>query len=147
MDIMINDFMSNDHDRLDKIFLNFARNRKNKSVKSKGLFIQFKKGLENHIGWEEEILFPLFENQTKMSGAGPTKVMRIEHKEIKKYLNEILKKITKNNYETNKAEKKLIEILSDHNNKEEMILYPWIDNSISKAVRIKSLTQMKKSLK
>lgn len=147
MDVIINDFMSNDHDRLDKIFLNFTRNRKNKSVKSKGLFVQFKKGLENHIGWEEEILFPLFENQTGMSGAGPTTVMRIEHKEIKKYLNEILKKITKNNYETNKTEKKLIEILSDHNNKEEMILYPWIDNSISKAVRIKSLTQMKKSLR
>lgn len=147
MDVIINDFMSNDHDRLDKIFLNFAQNRKNKSVKSKGLFVQFKKGLENHIGWEEEILFPLFENQIGMNGAGPTAVMRIEHKEIKKCLNEILKKIAKNNYETNKVENKLIEILSDHNNKEEMILYPWIDNSISKAVRIKSLTQMKKSLK
>lgn len=142
MNNSINDFMSRDHDRLDEIFKNFVKNRKKKSVQAKELFAQFKQGLETHIGWEEKILFPLFENKTGMEG-GPTMVMRTEHEEIKKHLAEILNKINKNSFGTQKSEKQLVEILTGHNDKEEMILYPWIDDSIDEEERKQSLVKMR----
>jgi regulator of cell morphogenesis and NO signaling len=42
-------------------------------------FEEFKAGLEQHIVWEEEILFPSFEQKFGLPG-GPTEVMRWEHR-------------------------------------------------------------------
>lgn len=143
MDNSINKFMSYDHDRLDDIFIKFVKNRGKKSPQMKQLFTQFKQGLEQHIVWEEEILFPLFEEKTGMLNMGPTEVMRIEHKEIKKILKEILNNLNKNNFATKPLEKQLLEILSGHNDKEEMILYPAIDDSLDHKEKQKTLSSLK----
>ena len=135
--------MSRDHDRLDSIFKEFEKHRGKKSSKTKQLFSRFKQGLERHIVWEEEILFPSFENKTGIHDDGPTTIMRIEHKDIKRYLEGILNKISSGDFETEDLEKLLIGTLSDHNHKEEMILYPWIDETIDKKERIKILSQLK----
>lgn len=144
MENLINNFMSQDHDRLDDIFKEFVRKRKKKLSQAKQLFSQFKTGLERHIVWEEEILFPLFESKTGMFNMGPTVVMRTEHKKIKQYLTKIINKINNNNFDTIKLEKQLMEILIDHNGKEEMLLYPWFDNSIDKKEVKKTLLKIKK---
>jgi iron-sulfur cluster repair protein YtfE (RIC family) len=39
-------------------------------------------GLHRHIAIEEAMLFPLLEVQTEMKPAGPTRVMRKEHRRI-----------------------------------------------------------------
>lgn len=139
----VNDFMSLDHDRLDNIFKEFVINRKKKSEVAKKLFSEFKLGLEKHIVWEEEILFPIFEKKTGMFNMGPTMVMRMEHEEIKKILNEILKLISKNNFKTEKLEKQFVEILTGHNDKEEMMLYPAIDDCLDEKEKKKTLDMLK----
>ena len=60
------DFMAQDHDRLDAIFRQFQSRKTAGLSDAEKLFSEFKTGLEKHIVWEEEILFPLFEDPTGM---------------------------------------------------------------------------------
>src|SRR5574341_1194166 len=83
------DFMAQDHDRLDDIFKNFRTVKNEDLKKAKPLFHDFKIGLQKHIVWEEEILFPIFEKKTGMYETGPTAVMRMEHRQIKDFLEKI----------------------------------------------------------
>lgn len=121
--------MAEDHDRLDNIFKEFRKIKNTDKNQAKNLFHEFKTGLQRHIVWEEEILFPLFEHKTGMKDSGPTAVMRMEHRTIKDFLANIHHNIGKD--ETQDVEDQLIEVLTEHNNKEESILYPWIDDSAS----------------
>lgn len=136
-------FMGDDHDRLDKIFAEFRKTKNADLSRAKLLFHDFKTGLQRHIVWEEEILFPLFEDKTGMREAGPTAVMRIEHRQIRDFLEAMHNNIREGNNKIADLENGFIEILTDHNNKEEEILYPWIDNSVSDSERDKALIKMK----
>src|SRR3989304_2654546 len=127
----IMNFMAKDHDRLDSLFARFRNIRNNDAKEAKNLFHEFKTGLQRHIVWEEEILFPFFEEKTGMQG-GPTEVMRNEHSQIKDFLAQIHNEIiTGANEKITALENELLEVLTNHNQKEEGILYPWIDNSAS----------------
>lgn len=122
-------FMGEDHDKLDNIFKEFKNIKNINKNRAKNLFHEFKTGLQRHIVWEEEILFPLFENKTGTQDTGPTTVMRMEHKKIKDFLEKIHHGLGQTT-QTNDLEEGLIEVLTEHNDKEENILYPWIDNSV-----------------
>src|SRR5262245_24577105 len=51
------------------------------------IYAEFALGLRRHIGFEEDLLFPAFESKTGMPPtAGPTAVMRMEHREIERLL-------------------------------------------------------------
>ena len=139
----IADIMGKDHDRLDGIFQEFRSTKSNDFENARKLFSDFKTDLERHIIWEEDILFPMFESRTGMYDSGPTAVMRMEHRQIKGFLEQIHNAISSGNLKTEEFEKGLIEVLTAHNNKEESILYPWIDNSISEDERQQSLLRMK----
>lgn len=89
-------------------------------------FQEFKAGLEEHIVWEEEILFSSFETKFRLPG-GPTEVMRLEHREIRKYLDAVADKLARDGFDTADEESGLLAVLCPHNQKEEGILYPMID--------------------
>lgn len=122
--VKIAEFMKRDHDRLDGIFQAF-REARTDHLRARSLFNDLAAGLKRHIAWEEEILFELFKNKTGMHNGGPTEVLRIEHREIEMLLQNILKSITE---ETGDMENMLLAVLSRHNHKEELILYPWMDS-------------------
>jgi len=123
------EFMSRDHDRLDNIFEEFKKVRISDMSNSAPLFHDFKAGLQAHIAWEEDIMFPIFERETGMRDAGPTAVMRMEHQHIKKFLEEIGAKIQMGELQgIDEAEIGLLGVLGSHNQKEENILYPALDN-------------------
>lgn len=122
------DYMGADHDRLDGILKDFNAIKRVDIDRAKSLFLNFKNGLQRHIVWEEEILFPIFEDKTGMYETGPTAVMREEHIQIRAYLNEIYLKLTPGSVEViEHLEREFLEVLGSHNQKEEMVLYPWID--------------------
>ena len=123
----ISSYFERDHDRLDNLFREFKRLKYTNFLQAKEYFVAFKFGLQRHIIWEEEILFPLFEKKTGMVNAGPTFVMRLEHKEIGKILEEIHTKVKESNPETEREEELLIATLGLHNTKEENVLYPAMD--------------------
>jgi len=118
------------HDRLDDLFKNFQQYKQSDYPRAKEFFVAFKFGLQRHIVWEEEILFPLFEKKTGMQ-FGPTYVMRMEHKEIATHLESIHKRVQKADPKSDREEEKLLEALGVHNEKEEAILYPAIDRNLT----------------
>jgi hemerythrin superfamily protein len=74
--------------------------------------------------WEEELLFPIWEEKTGMVEDGPTPVTRFEHSQIRQYLDAIHQKVEGQNPDTDREE----QALGSHNRKEERTLYPAIDN-------------------
>lgn len=126
----ISEYFEADHDRLDQLFKNFQEWKAKDYARAKENFVAFKFGLQRHIVWEEEILFPLFEKLTGVT-QGPTFVMRIEHRQIGERLEAIHAKAKKADSSSDLEERALLEVLSSHNMKEEQVLYPAIDSLVS----------------
>jgi regulator of cell morphogenesis and NO signaling len=139
----ISDYFQADHDRLDELFKDFQKFKRTDYARAKDCFVQFKFGLQRHIVWEEEVLFPLFENKSGLHDYGPTVVMRSEHQQIGKCLEDIHKKVQKSNPESDREEEALIDILKLHNQKEELILYPAIDRMITREESELAFVQMR----
>ncbi|MBI5415447.1 MAG: hemerythrin domain-containing protein [Candidatus Omnitrophica bacterium] len=127
----ITSFYTHDHDQLDKYFQDFQGLKKKDYAQAKENFKKFKFGLQRHIAWEEDILFPLFEEKTGMKDGGPTAVMRQEHRQIEQALEALHKKVQRQDPKSDLEEDLVWNLLKQHNMKEENILYPAIDQSIS----------------
>jgi regulator of cell morphogenesis and NO signaling len=127
----ISTFYEQDHDRLDKLFKTFQQLKRSDFAKAKEAFKDFKFGLQRHIVWEEDLLFPLWEEKTGMSEGGPTFVMRAEHRRIGQQLEAIHDKVAEQNPDSDQEEQVLLDLLGSHNMKEERVLYPSIDQVTS----------------
>lgn len=130
----VTDCLQADHARLDGL-MNDARSLlgNGDSESATAFFGQFRKGLMRHIDVEESLLFPAFEKATGMSQGGPTEVMRREHVEIKRIMGEIETLFTQPRPDFKKFDAlraALVAVLSEHNDKEEKILYPMCDRAI-----------------
>ena len=137
------EFMSVDHDRLDNKIRMYSKEKLVDIERAESIFLFFKSELERHIIWEEDILFPVFERKTGIKDGGPTSVMRMEHIQIKNHLQEIKKKIhAKKIQNLFKEEVALFKLLESHNQKEENILYPGIDNLTSEREKELLIKQM-----
>ncbi len=141
------EFMSEDHDKLDNKIRMYSTEKLIDIERAESIFLFFKSELEKHIIWEEDILFPIFESKTGIKDGGPTSVMRIEHIQIKNHLQEIKRKLhARKIQDPCKEEVSLLEVLESHNQKEENILYPGIDNLTSeqeKKLMIKEMSAIK----
>ena len=136
-------FMCIDHDRLDNKIKKYSTEKLVDIKRAETIFLSFKSELERHIIWEEDILFPVFERKTGIKDGGPTSVMRIEHIQIKNHLQEIKRKLhAKKIQDPCKEEVALFKVLQSHNQKEENILYPGIDNLTSEQEKEQMIKQM-----
>jgi iron-sulfur cluster repair protein YtfE (RIC family) len=138
----ITDFMARDHDRLDELFREFQGTKRRDLGHAKQCFREFNRGLQRHIVWEEEVLFPPFERQTGMQQEGPTAVMRAEHRRIHDVLSQIHDRIGTGDTSCDALEEQIIALLAAHNQKEEAILYPWFDRSFSEQQAEATLARM-----
>ena len=137
------EFMSVDHDRLDNKIRMYSKEKLVDIERAQIIFLSFKNELERHIIWEEDILFPVFERKTGIKDVGPTSVMRMEHAQIKDHLQEIKRKLhTKKIQNLCKEEVALFKLLESHNQKEENILYPGIDNLTNEQEKEQMIKQM-----
>ena len=139
----ISAFFEQDHDRLDELFKTFQQLKRSDFAKAKDAFKEFKVGLQRHIVWEEDLLFPLWEEKTGMSEGGPTFVMRNEHRQIGQQLEAIHDKVAEQNPESDQEEQALLNLLGSHNMKEERVLYPSIDQVTSTEERETVFLNMK----
>jgi iron-sulfur cluster repair protein YtfE (RIC family) len=140
----INQHYTEDHQRLDELLHGFQDLKATDHRRAEKTFHEFKAGLERHIVWEEEILFPAFEKKFGHLQDGPTAVMRLEHREIRKYLNATAEKLTEENFETDEEEMGPETVLCPHNHKEESILYPMMDQVFSELGRSEMFSEMSK---
>lgn len=125
--VTVSTYYEEDHRRLDGLFKKFQSLKHLNFDEAKPYFKEFKLGLQRHILWEEEILFPVFEDKTGIRNSGPTAVMRMEHVEIGKALEAVHDKVRNRRTDSDRDEVRLVEILSAHNRKEETVLYPFMD--------------------
>jgi iron-sulfur cluster repair protein YtfE (RIC family) len=123
----VRDAYGQDHDRLDALFAEYRATKRTDYDRAKECFKEFKFGLQRHIVWEEQILFPLFERKTGMFDGGPTAVMRAEHRQIADRLEAIHQKVRARDPETDREQEALLAVLTAHNQKEETVLYPMLD--------------------
>ena len=139
----ITEFFEQDHDRLDELFKTFQQSKRSDFPKAKEAFKEFKFGLQRHIVWEEDLLFPIWEQKTGMSDSGPTPVMRNEHRQIGQQLEAIHQKVADLNPDCDQEEQALLDLLGSHNRKEERALYPAIDKVTSPEERETVFRSMK----
>lgn len=126
----VNEALSWDHDRLDALeAAAFEKRALGDLQLACDLYAEFAAGLKRHIGFEEQLLFPAFEEKTGMPPtAGPTAVMRAEHREIEALLGEIEAGIADAAAPVESLRRSFHAVLGDHNVKEEQILYPTTDH-------------------
>lgn len=127
---LITQFFSVDHDRLDFLFHMYQQAKETDKEAAIKFFDKFSAGLKRHIEWEENLLFPAFDDALGTHGFGPTAVMRTEHDQIKSMLEQIHSKLNLGQ-QTDAIEQALLDILQVHNTKEENILYVECDRVLT----------------
>jgi uncharacterized protein (DUF2249 family) len=122
-----------DHDRLEALEQRaFEARAAGDYEEARSIYRAFTHGLRHHIGFEEGVLFPEFEARAGFSPqAGPTAVMRFEHREIESLLARIEAGIGDAAATMDGARAELHRILGEHNLKEERILYPGTDQLLT----------------
>ena len=126
-----------DHDRLEAIEARaFEARARGDAAAARETFALFARGLERHIRFENEILFPEFEARSGLGPeAGPTAAMRIEHRRIEELLAAIERSIGEPRPQAEALRRELHQVLGDHNVKEEQVLYPATDRLLGEAER------------
>jgi len=125
----VSEALSWDHDRLEEIERKaFEALARGDSAGAVAAWRDFAFGLKRHIRFEEGILFPAFEEKAGVSpDAGPTAVMRAEHREIESLLDAIGGALEGNGAAALPLRGDLHRVLGQHNLKEEQVLYPATD--------------------
>lgn len=131
----VNEALSWDHDRLDDLESRaFKARERGDFAEAKALYTVFAFGLRRHIRFEEELLFPAFEARAGFPAeAGPTAVMRDEHREILADLDRIEQAIGDGAASLESLRHGLHLVLGNHNLKEEHIVYPMTDQALGEA--------------
>lgn len=141
----ISQHYADDHQQLDALFHQFQNSKATDPSGAHQAFQGFKAGLERHILWEEQILFPSFDRRFGHLPGSPTGVMRWEHQQIRQYLDTIALKLSRQDFATEAEEMMLEAVLCPHNEKEESVLYPMLDQMVGNEEREEIFAAMSKT--
>lgn len=136
-------FMALDHRRVDQLLAAFSTLQSSDGKRAAVLFASGRERLLRHMRWEEDVLFPAFEDKTGLHDAGPTVVLGQEHAQIKATLEQMAKMLEEETVAGLEAvAQELVSVLTGHNQKEERILYPLLNQSLSAQERTTVLEKM-----
>lgn len=127
----VRQFFGDDHERLDALFHQFQAAKPRSLIEARRLFSEFRDGLDRHIAWEEEILFPLFDKKFGHLAGSPTEILRWEHWQIRQDLRAISRKLVDGDLATETEELSLHAVLASHSQKEDTLLYPVLDEIVT----------------
>ena len=129
---MFRDLMSNDHRHCDDLFaVTDTAIGKKQWAAAASSWAEFRQAMEAHLGAEENTLFPAFEQASGMT-MGPTRVMRMEHDQIRELMADAARAIDDQLADAAAGYlDTLLIMMQQHNMKEENILYPMIDEHLS----------------
>ncbi len=127
----IKEFMTQDHRDCDEIFAQMEEAVANNQDEALKKFEEFSDALTNHFKMEEMVLFPEFEQKTGMT-QGPTRVMVMEHEQMRELLSKMSKAIeSKDNDSFFGLSETLMILMQQHNMKEEQMLYTMAQQHLS----------------
>jgi hemerythrin-like domain-containing protein len=124
----IQDFMGHDHRACDERFATAeAAVAQNRWDSARSLFAAFRASMARHFAMEEEVLFPAFEARTGNT-AGPTEVMRLEHRQMREMMDAMDGALADARQDAFLGLSETFNMLmQQHNLKEENMLYPMSD--------------------
>jgi len=131
----IAEFLANEHRCCDESFATTEEAAQAGDLAHcRATFREFQAVMEHHFHKEEAMLFPAFE-QASGNAMGPTRVMRLEHQQMRETLAGMDGTLASGDLEEflGQAETLLI-LMQQHNIKEEQILYPMCDRFLGDAV-------------
>lgn len=127
----IAEFMTADHKACDEQFaIAETAALSDDWADAQAAFNAFRDGMAHHFRMEEDVLFPTL----KASGgpSGPVHIMLMEHAQIKELLKQMGAAMeSKNSEEYSGLSETLLMVMQQHNNKEENILYPIMDQILA----------------
>ena len=127
----VSGFFERDHGEIDALFNAVAFESPREALAA---FKEFDGRLERHNGCEEGILFPEVSRKAPHLELGPIRVMRLEHEAIRRNKAAALKALGEGDGASARSHAgAMVEILKEHNMKEERILYPACDELLSAA--------------
>lgn len=129
---MISEYMTADHRHCDELFADIeAILVSGEQVGATEKFNSFLSEMEHHFSMEEDILFPAFERVTGMSN-GPTAMMRHEHTQMRNMFQQMSESMDAGDvFNYLGIAETLLVMMQQHNMKEEQVLYPMVDNTLS----------------
>lgn len=132
----ITSYLSWDHERFDHTLAGVREDVQGERMdEARHALDEYARGLERHMRIEEEVVFPVFDARSGMSG-GPTAVMRDEHRSIRIALAMMRDGLDRSDAQGFHAGLRFLRtILPEHNAKEEHILYPTTDRLLTPAER------------
>jgi iron-sulfur cluster repair protein YtfE (RIC family) len=127
----ISGYLERDHARLDALLAQCLATVRSDLEVATEYFRLFKEGLQRHMIWEEEILFPLYERKMgEAARRGPMHVVLMEHRMIEASLEQINDQIKLGDPRAGDAARKLADALAAHSDREERMLYPAFDTAL-----------------
>lgn len=128
----ISDFLGTDHTRCDELFAQLEHVViQAKWEEAQTACESFKRAMERHFGMEEAVLFVAFEQATGNS-AGPTSVMRMEHRQLRDLTSLLSEAVSQHDADAFYGHADTLRIMMhQHNLKEESILYLMTDRILS----------------
>jgi iron-sulfur cluster repair protein YtfE (RIC family) len=139
----LSSFLTHDHRHCDKGFVDAERHvAEGRWPDAEGCLSAFVADMRRHFAREEEVLFPAFEAATGTT-TGPTAVMRMEHRQIEQLMASLQDALAgRDREEYLGVSETLLMLLQQHNAKEENILYPMADRSLTDAGLLERMRAM-----
>ena len=120
-------FFAADHRACDVLWTSVeAAGEEDDDAAIRSAFSAFDRAMRRHLAMEEEVLFPAFEKATGMV-AGPTRVMRAEHAQMRGLLDQMAAALASDPTAVLDTGDTLLMLVQQHNRKEEGMLYPMCD--------------------
>ncbi len=122
--------LGGDHAELDALFEEFQRTPRSEDGARRERFARFEAELRHHIALEENDLFPEF-GEAGASNRALVERLLEEHRRIEAALDRLRGLLVIGGGETEAAELELVDVLWEHNAREEGAVYPWFDDHLS----------------
>jgi len=124
--------LTDDHRHCDDLLAGAEKAVAQKDLpRARSAFAAYCQGMQAHFAAEEATLFPAFEAATGMT-EGPTRVMRVEHRQISGLLDEAATALANGDADGYLGlVDTLVIMMQQHNMKEENILYPMCDQHLA----------------
>lgn len=129
----LSEFFTGDHRACDARWVDVeAAAESNDADATKQCWAAFDAALRKHLGWEEQVMFPAFEQATGMTEGGPTFVMRSEHEQMRGLLGQMGSAAQTGDFdELVDLGDTLLMLIQQHNQKEEHMLYPMAERALA----------------
>lgn len=136
----LDDFLTDDHNRLDALIASFQDRKDENFPDAAEALAELTASLLRHLVWEETILFPLFEQKTAQTAL--TNTLRAEHEEIREWMMALNEKVKQGDVDCDHEAAMLVNELGAHNGREEQSLYPQLDKLLNDAEMLAMFERM-----